>query len=294
MAHVQNLSTGRFLDAAGESELCKVPSPMDGYEQKPLVSLEEAVRSLNEVCENIQAYVRTATTNCQNPQDTLTPDESAAIYLYTMDCVYKPMNAALRNENRRELVPYFSYLKLLLTALWKLDDVNDVIWRGVKENIDDDYKTGKKFFWWGLTSCTTSLEILQSDTFLGDTGHRILFAIQCFNGKNIHNHSQFSQENEVLLLPCSYFEVMGSVVQGNGLHIIHLKQIDPPVILLPPPCKIVTHSRLSKTSITTPSSTNTVSSYITQITPIFYDNYYYRLLKTTSKRIMQPQLKLLI
>lgn len=249
MADYQNLRNGRFLDAA--SELTKVPSPIDGYESKPLVSLEQAVRPLDFVCENIEAYVWTATANCENPQDGLTSNESAAIYLYTMECLYKQMNAALRCENRRELVPYFSYLKLLLTALWKLEDVKDVIWRGVKANVGDNYEKGRKFFWWGFTSCTTTLEVLQSNAFLGDTGHRTLFAIQCFNGKKITNHSQFSRENEVLLLPCSYFEVMSCVEQGNNLRIIHLKQIEPPVTFLSPPFKSLTNSLK-----------NTVSNYI--------------------------------
>ena len=233
MAYNKNLPNERFLDAAAEP--IKIPSPMDGYESQPLVSLEETVRSLYFVRENIDTYVWTAKLNCEIPQDDLTPNESAAIYLYTMECLYRQMNAALRSEDRKQLIPYFSYLKLLLTALWKLEDVKDVVWRGVKENIGDEYKAGKKFFWWGLTSCTTSLELLQSASFLGETGERLLFAIQCFNGKKIKNHSRFPKENEVLLLPCSYFEVMGSVVQSNGLRIIHLKQIDSPVILIPPP-----------------------------------------------------------
>lgn len=253
-----NFHNRRFLDAA--SEPSKAPSPISSYDLKPLVSLKEAIRPLDFVCDNIEAYAWTATVNCENPQDGLTSNESSAIYLYTMECLYKQMNAALRNEDRKQLIPYFSYLKLLLTALWKIEDVKDVVWRGVKEKINDDFKIGKKFFWWGLTSCTASLELFHSDTFLGDKGDRILFAIQCFNGKRIQNHSQFPRENEVLLLPCSYFEVMGYVQQGNGLRIIHLKQIVPPVILLPPPSKSLAHSRMSisnKESQNTDSLTNT-------------------------------------
>jgi hypothetical protein len=102
------------------------------------------------------------------------------------------------------------------------------VYRGVKADISQDYPKGKKFLWWGLTSCTTSLDVLREEHFLGKTETRTLFNIECFNGKNIQNHSQFSNESEVLLLPCSYFEVLSELDQGNGLHIVHIKQIEPP------------------------------------------------------------------
>jgi hypothetical protein len=149
--------------------------------------------------------------------------------------MYRQLNAALRSEDRKQLVAYFPYLKLFLTALWKLDNVNRAVWRGIKKNIADQYPQGKKFVWWGLSSCTTTLSVLEADTFLGETGQRTLFNIECFNGKMIQNHSQFPQENEVLLLPCSYFEVVGTIKQGPDFHIIHIKQIEPPVALIQSP-----------------------------------------------------------
>ncbi len=33
--------------------------------------------------------------------------------------MYRQLNAALRSEDRKQLVAYFPYLKLFLTALWK-------------------------------------------------------------------------------------------------------------------------------------------------------------------------------
>ncbi|CAF1085562.1 unnamed protein product [Adineta steineri] len=239
MAHSNCIPSERFLDATSEPQ--RRLSPIHGYELKPLVSLEEAVRPFETLIPNIQAYVWTATGNCEQPKDGLTLDESAAVYLYTMECMYRQLNSALRSEDRQQLVPYFSYLKLFLTALWKLNDVQDLVFRGVKANISDDYPKGKRFAWWGLSSTTTSLDVLQTPTFLGESGPRTLFNIQCFNGKMIQNHSQFSKESEVLLLPCSYFEVMGNMKQGADLRIIHLKQIEPPVVLIQPPFPSIVH-----------------------------------------------------
>jgi hypothetical protein len=233
MAQSSKIPTERFLDVANEPT--QRLSPIEGYELKPLVSLGEAVRTLESIIKNIQSYVWTATGNSETPKDGLTLDESAAIYLYTMECMYHQLNEALRSVQRQVLIPYFSYLKLLLTALWKLKDVKEVVWRGMKGNFADQYPTGKKLVWWGFSSCTLSLDVLQNQTFLGETGQRTLFNIQCFNGKMIQNHSYYPSEKEVLLLPCSYFEVMGHIKQGTDLRIIHIKQIEPPVVLIQPP-----------------------------------------------------------
>lgn len=233
MATASSISTERFLDVGCESQ--QYPSPIEGYELKPVVPLEEAVRPLESLISDIQTNVWTATGNTLQEEDGLLPNERAAIYLYTMNCIYRELNTALRSEERDKLVPYFSYLKLFLTALWKLPDFQDTVWRGVKENLTDQYPPGKQFSWWGLSSCTSSLSILQKDTFLGDKGKRTLFNIQCFNGKKIDKHSRYPGESEILLLPCSRFEVKGAVIEGPDLSIIHIKQIDPPVILIKPP-----------------------------------------------------------
>ncbi|CAF1001271.1 unnamed protein product [Adineta steineri] len=243
MAHSTFVPSERFLDATSEPQ--RRLSPIQGYELKSLVSLKEAVRPFEPLIPNIQGFVWTATGNCERPKDGLTPDESAAVYLYTMECLYRQLNTALRSEDRQQLVPYFSYLKLFFTALWKLKDIQGLVFRGVKANISDDYPKGKKFPWWGLSSTTTSLDVLQKDTFLGESGPRTLFNIQCFNGKMIQNHSHFISESEVLLLPCSYFEVMGNMKQGADLRIIHLKQIEPPVVLIQPPFPSIMHHKES-------------------------------------------------
>ncbi|CAF0966933.1 unnamed protein product [Didymodactylos carnosus] len=228
MAQDGYIPTERFHDVSCEPQ--QRLALIRGYELKPLISLEEAVHPLEELIGDIQDFVWTATGNCEQPRDELTPNERAAIYLYTMGYMYHQLNSALRNEQRQLLLPYFFYLKLFLTALWKLQDFTDVIWRGEGKNLTDQYPEGKKF-----VCCTPSLNVLQKEAFLGETGQRTLFNIQCYNGKSIQNHAQFPDEKEVLLMPCSYFQVMSSVEQDSDLRIIHIKQIEPPVTLIRPP-----------------------------------------------------------
>jgi hypothetical protein len=56
------------------------------------------------------------------------------------------LNQSLRNENREQLKSWFYFLKLFLTALYKLPSQNERVWRRVK-NIDltSKYKKGTKF-----------------------------------------------------------------------------------------------------------------------------------------------------
>ena len=113
--------------------------PIWGYDATPLMSLEEAVRSLIPILSAIQSYVYSAKQNCINPADDLTPDQSAAIMLYTMSweplegCLYHVLNTTLRSRDRQKLKPWFPYLKLFLTALARLPLIsNRTIYRGVK------------------------------------------------------------------------------------------------------------------------------------------------------------------
>ncbi|CAF4964410.1 unnamed protein product [Rotaria sp. Silwood1] len=93
-----------------------------------------------------------------------------------------------------------------------------------------------KFAWWGVSSCTMTPDALEATDFLGKTGTRTLFSIECVSGKSIKKHSHYSDtEKEVVLMPGTFFEVVGQVDAGSNLHIIHLKEIQPPFPLIKPP-----------------------------------------------------------
>jgi hypothetical protein len=215
--------------------------PIWGYDAMPLVSLEEAVRSLVSIVPTVQSYAYFAIQKCSDPANGLTQNESAAIMLYTMSwdpleqCLYHVLNVTLRSTGRKQLEPWFLYLKLLLTALSKLPSTGSrTVYRGIKRDFSKQYFKGDTVVWWGFTSCTTSINVLQSEIFLGKTGSRTMFAIETDSGINIHNYSCFKAENEVLLLPAMQFEVHGCLDQGGGLHLIQLTEIQPPAPLLQP------------------------------------------------------------
>ena len=94
---------------------------------------------------------------------------------------------------------------------------------------------GKKYVWWAFSSCTESLEVLESQQFLGTSGERTLFNINCDNGKKVASYSSISTENEVILPPATQFVVKGKLNPSSGLYIVQLEETKPnfPLLELP-------------------------------------------------------------
>ncbi|CAM4839313.1 unnamed protein product [Rotaria magnacalcarata] len=216
--------------------------PVTGYNDSPLVSLHQAMEPVREFLDDIDVKIAVAKANTQRHLGILSSDEAAAIQLYTMEsmplerCVYFILNKTLRTANRRGLVPWFPYLKLLLTALWKLPSVRSIVWRGIRNvNLSDEYVEGNHYTWWNLSSCTDTLTVMETPQFLGNTGLRTLFSVECENGKDIKDYSYVSNEKEILLPPGTYFKVCGKLNPTPDLFIIHVKEVKPPYELIVPP-----------------------------------------------------------
>ncbi|CAF5027307.1 unnamed protein product [Rotaria sp. Silwood1] len=215
-------------------------APIEGYENMPLVTIEEAVKPLVKIVPKVERNVHIVKENCRNPADGLTTDESASIMLYTYESIpyehslYAILNETLRSEERKKIIPWLLYLRLVLTALARLPSERLFVNRGIRKDLHEEYPAGSSFVWWGFSSCTSSIQVLESEMFLGKTGTRTLFQIDCHTGKKIKNHSFLSKEDEILLLPARQFEVTSCLNSGNGLHVIQLKEIDPKYPLLEP------------------------------------------------------------
>ncbi|CAF4046194.1 unnamed protein product, partial [Rotaria sp. Silwood1] len=238
-----NPSVTRCTDVYDEP-VTRLLTPITGYQDVPLVSLEEALEPICHLFNGILEHAWVAKKNCQRPQEGLTQNESASIHLYTMQfdggpSLFYVLNRTLRAENRQELKPWFSFLKLFLTALYKLPSRGSTVWRGVRDaDLSSKYPKGAKIVWWGVSSCTTNVEVLKNNQFLGTSGLRTIFSIQCQHGKSISHHSHFQNtEEEVILMPGSYFEVIGQLNPAAGLRIIQLKEIDAPFALVKSPFK---------------------------------------------------------
>jgi len=233
----------RFSDFVAEPR--RMLMPIQGYEKKPLVTLEEAIEPITQYVPDVERMAHVAKMNCSDPPaDNLSLDESASIMLYSMEwepqeeCLYHVLNGTLRSENRKILTPWFLFLKLILTAFARLPSSHRFVYRGIKRDMRKDFPEGSTIIWWGFSSCTSTMGVLKNEQFLGSTGVRTLFNIECTSGKDIRHHSNFQSEDEILLPPGRQFKVISCLDQSGGLYIIQLKEVEPPYPLLEPVSKV--------------------------------------------------------
>jgi len=227
----------RFMDL--NDEPLTMMAPIKGYDKMPLVSLEEAIQPLISSMPEIEHMAYIAKQRCpKSSSSPLSEDQSAAIMLYTMEwepkeeSVYFILNKSLRNEDRQSLKPWFLYLKLFFTALSLLPSNSRTVYRGVKHDLKHKYRKGEKIIWWGFSSCTQTMDVLSNEAFMGPSGNRTLFAIECQSAKDIQEYSYFKKEAEVLLPAAREFQVESVVPQAGGLSIIQLKETQPKYPLL--------------------------------------------------------------
>ena len=243
-----------MIDAEQEQEQTTIYStinneanidPIIGYSEVPLLPLAKACAPLVNIIYNILFYVQLAIHKTpEEPPDGLTIDESASIRLYTMEwqkphqSLYSMLNYTLKTGDRKDLQPYFRYLKLFLTAVAKLPCISSrTVWRGVTKDLSANFTPDASVTWWGFSSCTSTMTVLASSTYLGNTGPRTLFSIEAINGRTIRAHSDFVSEDEILLLPGTHMIVQSKLKPAVDLHIIHLKQVIPKKTLLELPFK---------------------------------------------------------
>lgn len=194
------------------------------YEHLPVVTLEKAVERISHLVPDVVKYVSTAKRECRRGFASLTCDESAAIYLYTMPNPFPSgLNAALRDPILHTQHPWLLFLKLLTNALDKLPYTKATIWRGIKYDATLDFVENNIYTWWGVTSCSRNHNVVEP--FLGESG--ILFVIETAHGKDISMFSAVPEEQEVILMPGTRMRVRHSSLNLiNQFFIIYLEDLD--------------------------------------------------------------------
>ncbi len=173
-------------------------SPIFGYEDSPLLTLEEAVEKIIPLIPRVMDYVATAKKKYYRHSTLLMQDESAAIYLYSMSTpFFSRLNDTLRAENRHALKPWFAFLKLFITALEKLPSTKKTVWRGVSGNVGSVFADGDLHIWWSVNSCSMDLQVVEK--YLTETS--TVFAIDTVDAKDISMFSTFPEEQEIVLMP---------------------------------------------------------------------------------------------
>ncbi|CAF1154297.1 unnamed protein product [Adineta steineri] len=203
--------------------------PIAGYWTYRVVSLEDALKSCLSEIKELQRSIKEAKKHCTHPsQHDLTRDESAALFLYTMeadeDSFYLKLNQILRKEDRNEIKPWFGYLKLFDTALHKLPKVKGCVWRAVAGDVASDYKESQVLTWWSISSCSKSSNVVKA--FLKPNQEATLFMIEAVNGRSLAGYTVYPDEEEVLLGVGTQLRVKSIGFQHGNLHLVHLEEVD--------------------------------------------------------------------
>ncbi|CAF1468412.1 unnamed protein product [Adineta steineri] len=200
--------------------------PVYGYRTHPLLPLRQALEPILPHIIELDEFIQIAKTECHFPSEHgLTREESAAIYIYTMDwgeqSLYRVLNGLLRINDRTVLVPWHNYLKLFDSALKKLPSHQISLWRGVNVDISKNFKEGEELTWWNITSSSSLLKVAKQ--FLGQSS--TLFLIEAKNGKLISAYSNFPAENEVILGMGTRVRIVSDPLDSSSLNVVHLVEL---------------------------------------------------------------------
>jgi hypothetical protein len=200
--------------------------PVYGYRTHPLLPLRQALDPILSQISELDGFIKDAKNACHFPSEHgLTRDESASIYLYTMDwgeqSLYRVLNKALRVADRSVLVPWHGYLKLFNTALQKLPSHHMILWRGINVDITKNYKEDQELTWWTFTSCSSAVKVVKQ--FLGLVSTLLL--VEAKNGKLISVYSNFPDENEVILGLGTRLRVVSDALDHSSVNVLHLLEL---------------------------------------------------------------------
>jgi len=240
------INQARYASVDKESGVLLSPFSLDKI---PLVSFEDSLKPLQDIVPNLDTFIWICNEwleSLQSIPEGLSQDEANAIHIYTREwqigdeSLYHRLNTALRSEDRKNIDPFLQYLKLLITALCKLPSYSTnitALWCGMSIDdismIDEKYKIGSKICWWGFSSCTSQMDIINQ--FLDkstDKRWKILFNIHYIShAVDIKNFSLYPKESEILLLPGRYLRVRNKM-EKNELIIIEMEEIQSPPLII--------------------------------------------------------------
>lgn len=181
--------------------------------------IEAAAAAFDQQSIQLALRVAGAARPCPNG---LSIDERAAIYLYTMEVRpgYRELNVRLRGDLAAAR-PYFSFAKLLNSALAKLPIFEGGIWRALTNVDASAYSVEDRLSWSQFNSCTVASDTVQQ--FLGP-GQSLLFMIDAGHcGVDIRQYSALD-ESDVLLPAGVEVEVL-MILPDRHRTIMHVKQI---------------------------------------------------------------------
>ena len=180
----------------------------------------------------------------------LTRDEIAVVNLYTQNAIYRSLNRALWSGERDACKPYWSFIRLLTQALFKIPKTSaGAVYRAIKNPYEPiteqdmlakatescpafpDGGSGEPIVWWGFSSCTSNLQAAKG--FLGkkETDRNVLYSIEGgSSARNVCKYSHYQgndgaqDEDEVLMPFGSAFTVVTAAETSKNFLQVTLRQ----------------------------------------------------------------------
>ena len=215
-----------------------------------LVTIDQAMEPLLGVIEELRSVMEIVKRRCEANTGALSVDEAAAIMLYTIEwtpnenSLHFILNRKLQEPESDELLPWYSYLKLLQTAVNKLPGASRrIFYRGTNAKLTQRYSDSQIFYWHGFLSADTSLERLGDDpVHFGQTGPRTLLVIHTDHGKDITPYSFYPGTKEIFLPFDQQYQVISNHLSKGDLRILTISDtiqwlapVEKPVIVNPFP-----------------------------------------------------------
>ena len=150
-----------FEDMAEDDGLAPIAGVMDLPLPKTLSAAASGVCTAYDIKKCVDQGTKLAKNQAGKPRKKMSKELYASIMLYTSNAIYSQLNKVLRNEDRRGVKKYFSYLRMFLEAFATLPPHNATLWRGISCDLFDQYKPGETITWWGVSSCTSDKSVAE-------------------------------------------------------------------------------------------------------------------------------------
>jgi len=201
----------------------------------PTMMCADEVLKLHDVVPQIEKIVK----GCQDflagdgEDKLLDMNERMAIALYSYDLLldtntddfYYLLNKMLQKRDSKEVERWRGYLHYLFTALNKIKNEEQTVYRGIESKLDiikNLYTYRKRIHWSAFSSSTTDIEVAKK--YAAES--KIMFRINVVNGKDIQRYSVFKGEKEILLHPNMKLVVNVKPKEENGFWVFDLLQTD--------------------------------------------------------------------
>ena len=189
-----------------------VPESADGYQK---VIIESARAHANTFIAKFHDYRdRRGLATCGKERCLCNPglEDAMTIHTYTQQSpIFKKCNAAMRENNAPQWVPY---IVRLTASLRKLPTFQGTVYRGIANCVSKGlYSTDNLVVWHSFSSSSKSSKVAEG--FLAaDNTNSTLFVIESKSGRMVSPLSAFVEEAEVVFPPNCIFRVMSDLNQG--------------------------------------------------------------------------------